>query len=346
MCKQNLPRLSCIAFIVLALTFTYAPLAGAASLVNGRVVSGAISFPGEKDSYTFTANAGENVHIRVADTSNNDFYPLMKLYGPSGSQINSTSNPSVASIHTRVTVNGTYTVTVTNSTYGDPNVTGNYNVYFVRMPGANEGGTLTNGGVTANTIDLGDLDSYTFTANVGESVEIRVADTSNNDFAPGITLYGPSGNELRGTSSPSVATIHYHGFAVSGTYTVVVTDRSNGLDATGNYNLYFVHMPGANEGGTLINGGIRTGTIDLGDLDSYTFTGTVGEYVRIRVADTSNNDFAPIIRFYGPSGHLMGWAVATGPSASRRERMNVNGTYTVVVADASSGIDIIGNSVD
>ncbi len=61
-----------LVFIALALIFVHVPIASA-SLVNGGVVSSSISTPGEEDTYTFTANAGENVQRRVADTSNNDF---------------------------------------------------------------------------------------------------------------------------------------------------------------------------------------------------------------------------------------------------------------------------------
>ncbi len=57
------------AFVALALFVVYVPLAGAVGLVNGGVVAGAISVPGEEDSYTFTATTvygqcGEDVQIR------------------------------------------------------------------------------------------------------------------------------------------------------------------------------------------------------------------------------------------------------------------------------------------
>jgi lysophospholipase L1-like esterase len=111
-------------------------------------------------------------------------------------------------------------------------------LYFVHAPGANEGGVLPNGGVVPGTIEVGDLDSYTFTATVGESVQLRVADLSNNTFYPIITLYGPSGNYITYGTGPTVGAINYTA-TVSGASTVVVADNSSGYAATGNYNLYF-----------------------------------------------------------------------------------------------------------
>jgi hypothetical protein len=111
------------------------------------------------------------VQIRVADTSGNDLTPRITLYDPSGTLVTFANGANVGAISRALTENGTYTVVVSDVSAGS-DATGNYNLYFVRVPGANEGGTLPNGGVVSDAIDLGDLDSYTFTANAGESVQI------------------------------------------------------------------------------------------------------------------------------------------------------------------------------
>ncbi|MCP4288286.1 MAG: hypothetical protein GY792_28275, partial [Gammaproteobacteria bacterium] len=128
-------------------------------------------------------------------------------------------------------------VVVTDVSSG-ADATGNYDLYFVRMPGANEGGSLNNGDVISDAIDLGDLDSYTFTANAGKDVQIRITDTSGSDFYPRITLYGPDGAYITYGNGGNVGTISY-AVAKSGTHSVVVTDVSSGNDATGTYTLEF-----------------------------------------------------------------------------------------------------------
>jgi hypothetical protein len=60
-------RLACQLF--LALQFTFPQLASAAALINDGMISGAISIVSEQDTHTFTANADENVLLRIVDTS-------------------------------------------------------------------------------------------------------------------------------------------------------------------------------------------------------------------------------------------------------------------------------------
>lgn len=121
--------------------------------------------------------------------------------------------------------------------------TGPYNLYFVRAPGANEGGALINGGRVSNTIDVGDIDSYTFTANVGESIQLQMADTSGT-FSPYMYLYYPSGALVvigsEGVNgSISLCPTCFYKLTENGTYTVVVADGTQGNARTGSYTLRF-----------------------------------------------------------------------------------------------------------
>ena len=117
---------------------------------------------------------------------------------------------------------------------------------------------------------VGEQVSYTFTSNIGESVQIQAADPGNTDFRPQITLLDPNGNTVSNASGDKVAILARYVTTASGTYTALVSNGFFGgqQNQTGNYNLYFVHMPGANEGGQLINGGMVSDVIDLGDIDS------------------------------------------------------------------------------
>ncbi|MHA1554531.1 MAG: hypothetical protein ACTSU0_08995, partial [Alphaproteobacteria bacterium] len=111
-------------------------------------------------------------------------------------------------------------------------------------------------------------DRYEFTATAGDHIELRIADTGATTFAPRIELRSPSDVSID-TSTDSVAAKIAHDVTETGTFTVLVDDS---LSAGGAYTLYFARIPGANEHGSLTNGGVHPGTIDLGDLDTYTFT--------------------------------------------------------------------------
>ena len=299
---------------VLLLILTLSETAFGESLVNGGVVSGAISLPGEEDSYTFTANTGDGIQLQVADLSGTAFSPTMYVYDPTGMVVASGGfNAWTASS------DGTYSVVVFDGTSGGSQ-TGDYNLYFTRAPGANEGGELVNGGVVSDHIDLRDLDSYTFTANIGEGIQLQIAGTS---FSPTMYVYDPMGTRVTGGAFlawPAEA---------SGTYTVVVFDGTQSRSQTGDYNLYFTRAPGANEGGSLVNGGVVSEHIDLRDLDSYTFTANSGEGIQLQIADLSGTSFSPIMYVYDPTGKRIigGGFLAWSAEAS--------GTYTVVVFDAS-----------
>src|SRR4029453_17227012 len=195
------------------------------------------------DSYTFTAAIGEGIQLRVADLARGVLYPWLTVYGPTGNLVSSTANPDVAMRWFSAPASGTYTVVVSDTSGGNAG-TGDYKLYFTRSPGANAGGALSPGGSVADHIDLGELDSYTFTAAIGEGIQLRVADLARGVLYPWLTVYGPTGNLVSPTANPDVAMAWFSAPA-SGTYTVVVSDTSGGNAGTGDYKLYFTRSPGA-----------------------------------------------------------------------------------------------------
>ena len=327
-------------------------------LQNGQSVSDRIDL-GDLDSYTFAANAGDSVYFRVADTEttefvNSAFEPVVTLFDPSGSSLVSGSGALVGSIFRDLVETGTYTVVVRDASFRRDQ-TGSYDLYFSRQPGSdeNEGGVLQNGQSVSDRIDLGDLDSYTFAANAGDSVYFRVADTEttefvNSAFEPVVTLFDPSGSSLVSGSGALVGSI-FRDLVETGTYTVVVRDASFRRDQTGSYDLYFSRQPGSdeNEGGVLQNGQSVSDRIDLGDLDSYTFAANAGDSVYFRVADTEttefvNSAFEPVVTLFDPSGSSL--VSGSGPLVgSIFQNLVETGTYTVVVRDASFRRDQIGS---
>ena len=150
----------------------------AATLQNGSKLSDSISAAGEVDEHTFQANAGDSIYLRVADTEttefvNSAFTPLIELIDPTGASILSNSGALVGDIFARLVTTGEYLVRVSDASSFNPQ-TGTYNLFLVRAPGANEGGQLVNGGVVSDTIELGDLDSYTFDGVAGELSLIHI----------------------------------------------------------------------------------------------------------------------------------------------------------------------------
>ena len=214
--------------------------ATAASLINGGHVSEGIDYAGEVDEYTFTASPGDHIEIRMADTSaSGNIVPNIELYGPSGGSylINGVNN-DVAVIAYTIIEGGTYTVLVKDASHPNHAFIGSYNLYYVKTPGANELGLLYNGETLSDIIDLGDLDTYTFIANVGETFDIEVtAISGTGNLRPWIQLYGPSGGSyLKHNVGNDVAFIS-HTVTEIGTYTILVKDGSSHSAATGEYEI-------------------------------------------------------------------------------------------------------------
>ena len=74
---------------IISVSFLFSSLAIAVDLPNGGVISEEISVSGEIDEYTFTANAGDTVYLRIADTEttefiNASFFPRIDLVDPAG----------------------------------------------------------------------------------------------------------------------------------------------------------------------------------------------------------------------------------------------------------------------
>jgi hypothetical protein len=201
---------------------------------GSMAVSGSIAH-GEQKSYSFTASAGQGIQIRVADVGNPAFVAGVAVYDSTGKAISSARGNEVAYASFAIQTNGAYTIVVSDLS-ARTDITGNYTLYFTKAPGANKGGELKAGGVVAGAIEKGELDSYTFTANVGQGVQLRVTDLAGGAFVPAMSVYDPSGALVTFTYSADVANASVTA-QKNGTYTVVVYDWSSGAASSGGYNL-------------------------------------------------------------------------------------------------------------
>jgi hypothetical protein len=226
----------------MALMFGFAPISNADALINGEVVKGAISTAGDLETYTFSAKEGEHFDLRIVDTGKGAFHPLIALYGPTGAYIDSGHGYDVGAISHHAKANGVYRIVVSDGT-SDKSQVGGYLIHFALVPGANEGGVLVNGEARLGAIDLGDIDSYTFSANIGETVNLRIADTGKNNFYPLIALYGPNGAYIDSGHGYDVGAIAYT-VKTKGVHTVLVSDGTSDKSQSGNYKLSLLKIGG------------------------------------------------------------------------------------------------------
>jgi hypothetical protein len=217
-------------------------------LTNGGNHAGVIQV-GDLDPWTFDASKNDSILLKIGEvfTSETDpgLYPWIRLFGPNGDQLASSSGYLAAAIDVTAPLTGTYTVVVSDgNTFLDR--TGSYLLRLVKTPGpvvvpaGDDGGTLTSGVARAGAIQVGDLDPWTFDTIQGGAITVRVSEVMVGETDPGlypwIRLFGPTGALLRSSSGALVADISVTA-PLTGTYTVVVTDGNTFGDKTGNYTL-------------------------------------------------------------------------------------------------------------
>jgi len=218
----------------------------------------------------------------------------------------------------------------------------------VVVSAGDDGGPLTNGVMHLGTILTGDLDLWTFTANNGDNLVVRMGEvTDTNTFWSSVRLYGPDG-ALLGSSANSAAAEVATRATNSGTFIVVVGDGNGGLYGSGDYRLTLARTgdslavaPG-DEGGPLTAGVDPEGVISFGDLDVYVFTTCKGEHINLKLDELIDpGTFFPWLRLYGADGALL-QSVSGGATAQINVIATNSGTFIAVVGDGNGALSGIG----
>lgn len=303
------------------------------AITNGGSYPGTLD-KGDLDLYNFDASAGDQVEVRIGTLG---VYPKLSLYGPDGGLVETVNNSSYGDVFMRVTATnaGNYTVVAQNRNFNA--ASGDYTLYFVKSPGTfivpagEEGPWMTNGGSYAATLDKGDLDLWSFDANAGDQVVVRVGTPG---VYPLMTIYGPNGGVVDEVFNSSyVDTRSVFTATNAGTYTVLLQNRNQNA-ASSTYQISLARIPGAvivlpgDQGGPLANGVTHLGTNDIGELDLWTFYGTPGDSNVLEIVGTG---FYPHMDLYGPDGTIVKSA-GTGTASYMLTYVVTNGgQYTVVV---------------
>ena len=175
------------------------------ALTNGDNHSGEIP-DGDVDLWTFEAEVGQTVYLRIATRS---YAPSLVVYGPDGMEVGREESTSAShrerSLGLEIGASGTYIVRIA-SRYWE--YSGSYELRYVNysqefvIPEGDEGGPLTNGDNHSGEIPDGDVDLWTFEAEAGQTVYLRIATQS---YAPSLVVYGPDGTEVGREESTSAS---------------------------------------------------------------------------------------------------------------------------------------------
>jgi hypothetical protein len=303
-------------------------------LANGGNATGTITL-GDLDLWTFTANTGDSINLRLGTTN---FSGYLELFGPDGTLLKTAQASTDDAIRNYTATNsGTFTVLVSSWFTAE---TGTYVLHLAQIPeafivpAADEGGPLANGANATGTISLGDLDLWTFTANTGDSINLRLGTTN---FSGYLELFGPNGTLLITAQASTDDAINNYTATNSGTFTVLVSSWFTA--ETGTYSLHLAQIPeafvvpGSDQGGAMTGTASYPGTITLGDLDLWAFTACTGDTINLVLNTTNFNGY---LELYGPNGGLLKSA-GNSTLLSLADKATNCGTFTVLVSSWFTG---------
>jgi hypothetical protein len=193
--------------------------------------------------------------------------------------------------------------------------------------------------IEASIDGVGEVDAYTFSGGAGDKVIIRMRETSG-DFEPRLELFAPDDTLLTEVWSYVQADIFDYTLPTSGTYTIFASD--NGGNATGNYwlSLQCRQQIKANAATISYDSYIEESVNPIGDMDAYTFSGSAGDKVIIRMRETSG-DFEPRLELFAPDDTLLTEVWSYVQADILDYTLPTSGTYTIFVSD--NGGNATGN---
>jgi hypothetical protein len=237
-------------FIIVGLFFLFIPVvsAGSENIGFGVTKTASIDIVGEVDTYTFTGNTNDGIDIRITRTNGN-FWPRITLYGPSGKEIKRSFDPVSTEITYSLTESGTYKILVDNGISAA--YTGDYSIFVQNVNNPINSQSVDFGNSVTGSIDIpGSVNTYSFTGSKGDEVVFRMMKTTG-DLWPRITLFGPSGKEIKRSFNPTSTELTYT-LLLPGTHTILL---DNGIKATysGDYTL-FAQITSGTQSTTTTNG--------------------------------------------------------------------------------------------
>lgn len=306
----------------------------AASINFGDTMTCNIGLATEADSFTFTANSGTVILVRVAMTAGT-LRPLVRVSGPTGTELCKAGSPYWLAVDIEqctLSESGTHTVTVTDYRATQ---TGTYNLYLQRLNQPVNATSLALGETATAPIQAAaEADTYTLSANANDVVLLRVGVTAGTIY-PFIRVFDPAGKKLCNAGNGYSAGIEIAQCSLpqSGVYTVLVHDYQ--ATKTGTYNLYAQRLNNSvKTTGLTIGTTLSTSIQAAAEADTYTLAANANDVVLLRVGVTAGTMY-PSVRVFGLDGVVTCTAMNPYGRGIEMSRclLPQTGNYTVLVGD-------------
>ena len=201
-----------------------------------------------------------------------------------------------------------------------------------------DAGPITSATYRTATIGAGDLDVHTISGNAGGSLLVTIGElTAGAGFDPEISVYTPAGSLLGSFAAAATGTVILaQSLPTTGTYYVVAADNFN--DETGDYGITVATFGGVQDadgdGGPIVSGVRRTGTIAPGDFDVHTISGTAGGSLLASIGDLDPaSGYDPQMLVISPTGVVLANVAAAVGTDTLVQNLAASGAYYVVTLD-------------
>ena len=303
-------------------------------LTFGTVVTSTLASPAEVDCYTFSGTVGDTVRLRISRTSGN-FDPTLEVLkdGIPLAGCSDTTTVTSLTLDCDIEASSTHAIFVSD---GGADETGDYDLWIQSLSNPLGCVPVTFGDFVSGTLESpAEMDCYSFSGTAGDTVRLQISRTSGN-FDPTLEVF-KDGIPLAGCSGTTTVTSLTFDcdIATSTTHTIFASD--GGGDETGDYDLWTQSLSNP-LGCTMVTfGDFATSTLaSPAEVDCYTFSGTVGDTVRLRISRTSGN-FDPTLEVLKDGIPLAGCSDTTTVTSLTLDcDIEASSTHAIFVSDGGA----------
>lgn len=311
-------------------------------LSDGGSVEGSISYVGDVDTFTVNADAGDDLLFSISETPAGPLYLDVKVYDPSGQLVGS----NFVTSSTRgfrldlldIALSGTYTYVVRDHY---DSYLGNYTFTCVVADSSLDTGNiaLTSGQTMSATVGRGDIDTYTIEADAGDDLLFTIEEHAGSSLYLRVALYGPVGQLLDSayvTSSTTGFRLDALDVPSDGRYTFIVRDQYGYYTGDCSFTALVLDENTDVDNTAISSGVTNTGTIEIGDIDTFTILADAGDDLLFTIKENAGSDLYLRVALHGPNGQLLGTQYVTSSTTGfRLDLLDIpqSGRYTYVVRD-------------
>ncbi len=336
---------------------------GSTALASGQTFNGTLSAPLQLNTFQYPVNANDTVSIRWSAVNPyvQGFTPSIFVFDPSGRILLNAANqpaiggapggqlgeltlqaPSSGNLTFMVFDAADTTSTDSSCSTGSASSCSSYTLTAVTLSGTSSGQTLSCGSVVHGTLaNALAVDSYSISANAGDTFQIRVANTNGSGLTPVVQIYDSLGT-LVAASSNGGSTLGFTAGS-AGTYNLVVSAGPS--TATGNYALAVnrLNHPCNAQPLTCATPVVDAAIGGLLQTNVYSLSANASDSFLLRVLPSGQNSGLQLrVDVYDPTGALV---TTAGSAQGANFIANSAGSYTLIASGNYSASQSNGYSL-